>query len=580
VTDEFSERAQIALQLDMARRVFATRLVTSMIGYLLMAVYLPVWLCLLCYLIDMGSEKLAQGLMEGLDPTRDKGRLWLTGVCVVVAKLVFCLPAVVIWNSPQDLAQAAAVGLVCTTMFQLAATRAIYLPLGLLGLATITLTCLIGNAVYWVDMHNPAAMAISTAGIFGATFYSLTAMRAINGMQREINQRSAEANAANRAKGQFLAQISHELRTPLNAIIGMGSEELYTNERGDTARAATRARMQVLVESARGLAATLDDILDISALDANKLTIRPQPVALREAIAACAALYASQFRAAGLQLQLQLAEDLPDQAVLDPQRLRQCLSNLLSNALKFTQSGEVRISAAMQGQMLQIEVRDSGRGIAPEELALLFTPFERGNSMASGTGLGLAISRGLARQMGGDLTALPAEQGALFRLTLHASPVTGSAAPEPVAPLDLDQVVVLIVDDIATNRLVAATYLRRLGAQTCEAASGPEALRILQGTSVDLVLLDLAMPKMTGLECLASIRQSAPPDLPVIAMTADASLAERQSYARAGLDGFVVKPLTLEALQEALRPHLPAAQDSLATPPPLAERGQADQLGL
>ena len=358
---------------------------------------------------------------------------------------------------------------------------------------------------------------------------------------------------ANAAKGTFLAQMSHELRTPLNAILGMGHAELRR-----TQDPVSIERLSVLISSAEGLSTILDDILDMSAIQGGHLPIRRQAIDLRSEIAATAALFRPQIDEAGLSLILDLPENLPDWALMDAQRLRQCLSNLLSNALKNTATGHIAIRAQRvvrsgQAALLQIEVSDTGTGISADVAEAMFEPFTRGPGTSLGTGLGLSITRALARQMGGDLhlrtPEMGAPQGAQFILTLALDatlPPKEARQTSTVAPINLAGHRILVVDDIATNRLVAVTYLRFFGAEAIEASSGSEALKSLATEHIDLVLLDMNMPEMTGLETFTALRKLPAPfgQVPVLAMTANTQSDQRKLYCDTGLNGYLAKPVT------------------------------------
>ena len=544
-------------QIDSQRRLLAQiepmRLISSAVGFGLMALFLPPWLAMAAMGLDLLCEGIAFALMQQLDPARHRGRYRLVLALVFMMELAYTIPSLMIWQQPAPFAKALAVGLVSMTLFQLTTVRAIHLPFGMAGWLAVAVSTLLGNGWYWLSHDDLAGLTASTLGVAAAIIYTLAAMHSNHQLHLEISRRSDAADAGNRAKGRFLAQMSHELRTPLNAILGMGEAEL-----AGTRDPGTRERMQTLVASARGLALILDDILEMSALNETGLPIRPVACVPQQVVAATVALFRPVYATAGLRLTLNCAADLPPAALLDPQRLRQCLSNLLSNALKFTETGgvTVQVSYLAQADLLQVDLADTGSGIAADEAERAFQPFQRGGKVQSGSGLGLAISRGLARQMGGDLVLLPSAQGALFRLTLRVTPQPVGAARVPEQPLDLSGRRVLVVDDIATNRLVAAAYLRRLAATVAEAESGDAALAAIRESCPDLVLLDMNMPGLSGLETLAQIRTLPGRHLPVLAMTADASSHDRARYLAAGFDGYLAKPLTLESVSIALGPHL------------------------
>ncbi len=563
--------AQISNQLQMLTAVESTRLLSTSIAFGLMALFLPPWLVLAALGADMALEGLNFQLLRGLDPTNRPRRYLAAVATVFLTETTYTLCCVLIWQQDAEFAKAAAVGLLSMTLFQLSTVRAIHLPFGIAGLAAASVTALIGNGFYWLQQQDWLGFAASTIAFLAAIFYGLGAMRSNHALHLEISSRGIRADAANRAKGRFLAQMSHELRTPLNAIVGMGEAELL-----HAPTTATQARMHTLVDSAMDLAAILDDILQMAAIDENQLPLRPVIARPKEVIEATVALFQPVFTKAGLWLRVEfiaqrlpggrLAPDLPETAEFDPQRLRQCLSNLLSNALKFTETGGATVWVSYReqplqragkaaGGLLQIDVADTGSGIPVHERDLLFQPFQRGAGAHSGSGLGLAISRSIAQQMQGDLQHLPSQSGALFRLSVMIRP----AAPPahlPESTVNLAGQRILVVDDIATNRLVAATYLRGMQVRVDEVESGAEALQAIAARRPDLVLLDLHMPGLSGIETLAAIRALPGPHLPVVAMTADASAADRGLYMSAGLDGYLTKPLTMEALRLGLAKHL------------------------
>ena len=572
--------AQISTQLQMLTAVEPVRLLSTSIAFGLMALFLPPWLVLAALGADIALEGLGFQLMRALDPSSQPRRYVATVATVFLTETSYTLCCVLIWQQDTEFAKAAAVAMLSMTLFQLSTVRAIHMPFGIAGLTAATLIALIGNGFYWLERQDWLGFAASSIALLAAVAYGLRAMRSNHALHGEISSRGIRADAANRAKGRFLAQMSHELRTPLNAIVGMGEAELL-----HAPGPATQARMHTLVNSALDLAAILDDVLQMAAIEENQLPLRPIIARPKEVVEATVALFQPVFAKAGLWLRLEfttprlpdgrLAPDLPETAEFDPQRLRQCLSNLLSNALKFTATGGVTLRVSYRAQplpragqtiggQLQIDVSDTGKGIPAHEQGLVFQPFQRGAGAYSGTGLGLAISRSIAQQMQGDLVHLPSQIGALFRLSVMIRPVT-TPAHLPAHAANLSGHLILVVDDIATNRLVAATYLRSMQVRVDEVESGAAALQAITAQRPDLVLLDLHMPGLSGLETMAAIRALPGPHLPVVAMTADASAADRALYLSAGLDGYLTKPLTMEALRVGLAKHL-------TRPAPLPQR--------
>ncbi|WP_420022644.1 ATP-binding protein [Cereibacter azotoformans] len=543
---------EIARQASILRREAPVRFPAIALALAVSLLFLPEWIVGSCALATVLGELILNRIDARPDRITDGWRHPIYIVSAFLLQMAFAMPAALLWHVEDQFVKAYAVGLMVCTMLHIATVRSIHLPMGLAGAAAISLVTLVSNTLYWLPKNDLPALALTTLCALVALGYSFGAILAANRLHRETAAGRAEAIAANATKDRFLAQMSHELRTPLNAILGIGHAELRR-----AMDPVTRERLGVLIRSAEGLSTILDDILDMSAAQQGRMPIRPRTVNPREEIVTSVELFRPLIEEAGLALQL-VTGDLPTRARLDPQRLRQCLSNLLSNALKHTRSGRIRVEARMElsssvWPMLRVEVSDTGDGIRPDEAETIFEPFTAPRSPSQpsartpGNGLGLSISRALARQMGGDLRLLPQSgQGARFALTLSIQPVEAS---EPIPPQPTGSLAgrsVLVVDDIATNRLVAAAYLQLFGVRTLEAPSGPEALALLQRETVDLVLLDMNMPEMDGFETFRRIRALPGPSasLPVVAMTADAGDEHRAAYVAAGLTGYVAKPVT------------------------------------
>ena len=558
---------EIARQYDALRGVHLMRVLLTLLVYVIGTTYLPFWVPLVLATIDTASEYIGLRLMRGLDPAQKPCRYLATLALVALPEACYTAQAGLLWQHDNPYAKALATGLMTLTMLQLASIRAIHLPHALAGWFTVLGFSIAAVLSDWPVAGSEGRTVLLLICIAGTAWFVLSTMRSNHGMHDAMTRDRAAAQAADRAKSRFLAQMSHELRTPLNAILGLGHSELAAAETPER-----RERLELIVSSARSLGVMLDDILDLSAIEEGRTPIRPAPADPAAEIRAAAALYRPFFEGAGMTLKLHLAPDLPPRAEFDAQRLRQCLTNLLSNALKHTRSGGVRISAGRDlAGLLSIEVADSGPGIAPEEAESIFEPFRQGKTSAAGNGLGLSISRALARAMGGDLRLIQRPRGACFRLSLRIDPAErpteDSGDTPPADRPHYGGARVLIVDDIATNRLVARAHLVLYGLRCEEAADGETALARIAADPPDLVLLDLAMPGMDGAETLRRIRALPPPAgrTKVVAMTADATLAARARHNMAprmdggledGLDGWLTKPLLPEAVGRLLAEQL------------------------
>lgn len=381
----------------------------------------------------------------------------------------------------------------------------------------------------------------------------------------ELQLAKERAEVASQAKSDFLARMSHELRTPLNAI--MGYAQILKMDRTLTERQLTF--LGTIHGSGEHLLMLIVDILDLSQIEAGKTELKVSCVDPR----ALANMLEDIIRIKAVEKQLTFLVEcdpsIPRALMIDEKRLRQVLLNLLSNAVKFTQTGQVRLSLQWQGHdharnltNVRFEVQDSGVGIRPEDQHRVFEPFEQAGdaaSRAAGTGLGLAISRQLVRLMGGELH-LHSEvgSGSLFWFEL-ALPVVDVVQSEPAHPLNVtgyegQRRRILIVDDVPANRSMLVELLRPLGFQTMEAMHGQDALDQIPATPPDLVLMDLAMPVMDGLEATRRMRAGLAgdrgKDLPVIALSANASSAHRDQALGAGATLFMSKPFERMALLE------------------------------
>jgi signal transduction histidine kinase/ActR/RegA family two-component response regulator len=363
----------------------------------------------------------------------------------------------------------------------------------------------------------------------------------------------ARAEAADTAKSAFVAMVSHELRTPISAIMAGATEAGRTGSAD-----ARRSNLDLISSSARMMRALLDDLLDLSKIEAGKMGAEAVDFDLRRLTLETVRFWAPEARRKALAFRLEGAKRLPAWIRSDPTRLRQILNNLLSNALKFTEAGSITLSVAVRGERLALTVSDTGPGMSPEQLGRLFTAYDQaGDSVArthGGTGLGLQISRELARLMGGDLTVTSAPgQGAAFTIDLplrRADPVAALAETSEAS----QGLRVLIADDHEVNRRAFSLILEPVCATVTVAEDGRQALDLLAQEPFDLVLMDLNMPRLNGMQATRTLRALPGPNqaVPVIALSASVSPAEQQACLAAGMSAFVMKPVEAQELFRAI----------------------------
>ena len=380
---------------------------------------------------------------------------------------------------------------------------------------------------------------------------------------RELAESKAAAEAANLAKSQFLATMSHEIRTPMNGVLGMA--ELL---RGTGLNAQQRRFADTILHSGQALLTVINDILDFSKIEAGRLELETVAFDPRELVEDTAMLLAERAHYKGLELLVDLDPDLPGTLQGDPARLRQTLVNLVGNAIKFTEQGEVVVRLRLlergaQTVRLQIAVSDTGIGIAPADQAKIFESFTQADGSTArrfgGTGLGLAISKRLVRLMGGEIRVESAPgAGTTFWFALALARSEAASHPAPLPRADLRQARVLVVDDNATNREILHHQLSGWGMREAGVASGVEALGTLRqaaqaGAAYDLAILDWHMPEMDGLELARQIR--ADPilnSLRLLMLTSSGPSDGGPQAAAAGIDRYLPKPVRQAELRDAL----------------------------
>jgi signal transduction histidine kinase/AmiR/NasT family two-component response regulator len=356
------------------------------------------------------------------------------------------------------------------------------------------------------------------------------------------------AEAAAEAKAEFLANMSHEIRTPLTAINGfsslLGELDNLPPDAGLYVRRVKTAGMTLLT--------VVNDILEFSKLESGHVALAPQPFALAPFLDDVMALFADQARAKDLALSLDLDPDAPAALWADADRLRQVVVNLISNALKFTEAGEVRIGVRHADGVLSVTVRDTGCGVPEDKRAGLFQRFFQVDGSNSrrygGTGLGLSICKGLVELMGGAIAMEPAPGGgSIFAFHVRAeqaAEVPTRTLVERAASVPCAQV--LVVDDVAVNRELVRAMLQAVGHEVSEAASAQEALRLTACERFDLILMDLQMPEIDGFAAARAVRaqDSANRDTPIIALSADVLPEHVEASTRAGMNGHIGKPIS------------------------------------
>jgi two-component system, sensor histidine kinase len=409
----------------------------------------------------------------------------------------------------------------------------------------------------------------------------------------DLQQALKAAEIATRAKSEFLAVMSHEIRTPLNGILGTCELLALSDLNSDQ-----KALLDTIARCGDSLLVVINDILDFSKIEAGHLVLDPQPTSVQAEVESLMALYRPLAEGKGIRLSMHCASGLPGAVMVDQTRLRQVVSNLLTNAIKFTQSGGVHLaiagspekddapphggSTALSGLFrLHVSVSDTGIGIAPDALSHLFQPFSQADSSTTrrfgGTGLGLVICERLVKAMGGRIQVHSTPgQGSCFEFFIRLPPVgligqrpnpdpTQEATPEQIREARFNALLasenrpsLLLVEDNPVNQTLALKLIEKMGLKADLACDGQEALECVNRkkstTAYDVILMDMQMPSMDGLEATRRIRALALPFQPrIIALTANAFESDKHRCLEAGMDDFLPKPFKFEALRQALR---------------------------
>lgn len=492
-------------------------------------------------------------------------RLRVVQVAAFCNMTAFLVPVVMLWLVPGTAPKIGAALFVFGGMLSVMLVRAAFTPMTVANsLPFVGLIFVIGYIDR--DMADLREQFFLVASVSLLAAYFMITLHSVLKTHRRLAEARDAALARVATQRRFLATMSHELRTPLNGIFGM-AQSLVSSHPGIGA--------EVIRDSARDMTAMVGDLLDSAAIEAGALRINRAPVDLPEFMARITDRWASAFQAKGLYLQIELSPLVPPRMLLDSLRTMQCISNLLANSLRHTKTGGTIIHLTAHPIGLCVVITDTGPGLSAEVESQLFQPFaaqaaEEPDNGPS-TGLGLSICHGLARAMGGELTfERPETGGSRFRLTINAPPAidVSPLAKTPIAAMRAAAQSggkrVLVVDDIATNRLVLQLMLSGMGWTVAEAGSGQEALRAVGQSTLapfDAVLMDIRMPDLSGFETLAQMRKIGL-SCPVIAVSADVAPEERAEALAYGFDGYLTKPVEAELLGELMQ--------SLAAPGSLA----------
>ncbi len=396
-------------------------------------------------------------------------------------------------------------------------------------------------------------------GGFVTVYTDITPRRRV---EEEMRRAREIAEAASAAKSSFVAVVSHEIRTPMNAVIGTLGLLVDTPLDPEQRRYVETAR-----ESAEHLLAIINDILDLSKIEAGKLVLEPSDFALGPLLAGSVELFRPAARERNLDLAVEVGPGVPAALRGDAGRIRQILLNLVSNAVKFSQRGQILVSVTRDpGRGLRFAVADRGPGVPPEQRSLLFQPFSQLEGpdarRTGGTGLGLAICRRLVELLGGAV-GIDARPGGgsifWFSLDLPEAERAPEPAPEPAPIAPHRRMRVLLAEDSPANQLVAATLLRKEGHHVDVAGNGFEALEATRTRPYDIIFMDMFMPEMDGLAATREIRALPGPAgrVPIVALTANVMAGDRERFLASGMNGVLAKPVTGRMLAEALARHVP-----------------------
>ncbi|MFY8208930.1 MAG: ATP-binding protein [Caulobacter sp.] len=557
-----------------ASRLVIAALVAGLMVFVLRAEVAFLWL--LSLYMGEGLALLATRRFRKGRAGTPRERAWFVWASIPIT-ISWSTLATLLWFEGQDLLKIAAVSIWAGQIVYTQNFRHQSVPMLVLnGLAP--LASLLIFPIFFMPDASPAAQTARWGLVLlvGTTLNVMAQNRAaakrMDELTRGLREEREKALEATRAKSTFIAVTSHELRTPMNGLLGMA----HALQRS-TLDPVQREQIALMIKSGDSLMQLLNDVLDLSRVEAGKVELAPIDMTLQDVVGEVVNAWRDAAVFKNLSLTVDYAPDLPPGVHADPLRIRQVVTNLVSNAIKFTVEGGVSLrvtatSGAEGKQRVSITVADTGPGVPAGAAERVFDSFTQADQTISrehgGAGLGLSIARALARQMGGDLVLAPSERGACFDFTFTApacaAPIALAQNVEPNAE-DLEQIQVLMAEDNAINQLVVRTMLEPLGVALTVVDNGQEALKAMGERRFDCVLMDINMPVMDGITALEAIREgrTGNPAMPVIALTASAMSGDRERFLGLGFDdhlGKPVKPVDLiTAIAKAVNPEPPNA---------------------
>ena len=567
-------KASVSAQNRLVREDLPSRFASITVVALLSLYYLPLQIICLLYLGIAFIELVGLVVYRSLER-----KVTMAGVTLFITSAFF---GILLFNSiplllflqPEAFPKLAGTMLLVIALNHSVVARAEWMLFGLVTALPIICAVAFMIVSFLHSFATPVEIGIAVVILVLGAGYLAHSMWSLNQMTDRLRDALSAAEAGSRAKSRFLASMSHEIRTPLNAICGMA--ELMDEEDADPET--RRERSQLLQQSAQALTGILNDILDHAKVESGHIEVNLAPATPRAEITSAVEMFRAPAEQKGLLFDLSFDDSVPSYAQFDAQRLRQVIGNLVSNAVKFTESGQVKIHVSAQPDedltTLTIQVSDTGRGIAAEQVPHLFTEFyrveDKNAPTVPGTGLGLAIARRFAKMMGGDITVSTIPMlGSCFtfncKIKVLSQPEIAQPATAPIQstvhalPLDQDQDLgvksILLVDDTQSNRMVVRSFLKKSNVEIIEAENGAEALECLEQRPVDMVLLDMKMPVMDGEETLVEMarRGGHIAATPVVMLTANAAPEDRDRFMALGAQSYIAKPVKKAVLLSEIR---------------------------